>query len=142
MGATNQRVTYNVDTLARTRHDGVTAPMAISHSKQKIAKKQNERILRKKFERKERTLSRFTALMIVFVLGLLCVGQYSLVQDMGLKINEQKVALQSLNAENEALRQKSAALSNKSVIEEKAKKELGMQASEETIVYTPTAVKK
>lgn len=138
MGATNQKVSYNVDTLARTRPNGAIASMPISNPKQKIAKKQNERILRKKFEKREPKLSRFAAFMIIFVLALLCVGQYSLVQDMGLKINEQKITLQSLNAENEALRQKSAALSNKSVIEEKAKKELGMQVSEETIVYTPT----
>ena len=55
-----------------------------------------------------------------------------------MKINEGQQNLKNINAENEALKQQSAALNNRNVVKEKAEKELGMQEAEEIIVYTPT----
>ena len=103
-----------------------------------MAKKQNERVLRKKFEKKKPRLSTLRALMIAFLFGILCAGQYGAIQDMGLSINEKQAALKEINAENEALKQKSAQLSNKSVIKEEASKQLGMSEAEDIIVYTPS----
>lgn len=112
--------------------------MFSTNSKRAIAKKQNERVLRRKFEKNKPRLSLFRALIIAFILGILCVGQYGVIQDMGLKINEGQQNLKNINAENEALKQQSAALNNRNVVKEKAEKELGMQEAEEIIVYTPT----
>lgn len=112
--------------------------MFSTNSKKAIAKKQNERVLRRKFEKNKPRLSLFRALIIAFILGILCVGQYGVIQDMGLKINEGQQNLKNINAENEALKQQSAALNNRNVVKEKAEKELGMQEAEEIIVYTPT----
>lgn len=109
-----------------------------SNSKRAIAKKQNERVLRRKFEKRKPRLSTFRAILIAFILGILCVGQYGIIQDMGLTINEKQSNLKEVIAANEALRQESATLSNKSAIQKKAEEKLGMQEAENVIVYTPS----
>ena len=57
---------------------------------------------------------------------------------MGLTINEKQSNLKEVIAANEALRQESATLSNKSAIQKKAEEKLGMQEAENVIVYTPS----
>ena len=109
-----------------------------SNSKRAIAKKQNERVLRRKFEKRKPRLSTFRAILIAFILGILCVGQYGIIQDMGLTNNEKQSNLKEVIAANEALRQESATLSNKSAIQKKAEEKLGMQEAENVIVYTPS----
>lgn len=118
--------------------NGAANSMFSTNSKRAIAKKQNERVLRRKFEKKESRLSTFRAIIIAFILGVLCVAQYGIIQDMGLTINDKQQNLDDINAENEALKQESAALSNRNVVKEKAEKELGMQEAENIIVYTPS----
>ncbi|MEE0434511.1 MAG: septum formation initiator family protein [Peptococcaceae bacterium] len=118
--------------------NGAENSMFSTNSKRAIAKKQNERVLRRKFEKKKPRLTVLRALIIAFILGVLCVAQYGIIQDMGLTINTKQQDLDDINAENEALKQESAALSNRSVVKEKAEKELGMQEAESIIVYTPS----
>lgn len=110
-------------------------------SQKAMAKKQNERVLRKKFEKKQPRLTTIRVLIIAFIFGCLCVGQYGFIQDMGLQINEKQAALKEVNAENEALKQKCAQLSNRSVVKEEATKQLGMTEAETVIVYTPSDTK-
>ncbi len=138
MGAARKQ-TYDPYTASLEEHNEAANVMFSTNSKRRaIAKKQNERVLRRKFEKKKPRLSTFRAIMIAFILGLLCVGQYGIIQDMGLAVNEKQQTLDEINANNEALKQQSAALSNRSVVKEKAEEDLGMQDAENVIVYTPT----
>ena len=138
MGAARKQ-TYDPYTASLEEHNEAANVMFSTNSKRRaIAKKQNERVLRRKFEKKKPRLSTFRAIMIAFILGLLCVGQYGIIQDMGLAVNEKQQTLDEINANNEALKQRSAALSNRSVVKEKAEEDLGMQDAENVIVYTPT----
>lgn len=137
MGAAKKRPLYEESDMAGN-HNGAANIMFSTNPKRAIAKKQNERVLRRKFEKKKPRLSTFRAIMIAFVLGILCVGQYGIVQDMGLTINQKQSDLKEVIAANEALRQESAALSNKSAIQKKAEDKLGMQEAENVIVYTPS----
>lgn len=137
MGAVKKRPLYEETNMAE-KHNGATNIMFSTNPKRAIAKKQNERVLRRKFEKKKPRLSTFRAIMIAFILGILCVGQYGIIQDMGLTINEKQSDLKEVIAANEALRQESASLSNKSAIQKKAEEELGMQEAENVIVYTPS----
>ena len=138
MGAARKQ-TYDPYTASLEEHNEAANVMFSTNSKRwAIAKKQNERVLRRKFEKKKPRLSTFRAIMIAFILGLLCVGQYGIIQDMGLAVNEKQQTLDEINANNEALKQQSAALSNRSVVKEKAEEDLGMQDAENVIVYTPT----
>lgn len=138
MGAAKKYASYDTYPDAEEQKTKAANSMFSTNSKRAIAKKQNERVLRRKFEKKKPRLSLFRALMIAFILGVLCVGQYGIIQDMGLKVNENQQALDDLHAENEALKQQSAALNNRNVVKEKAQKDLGMQEAENIIVYTPT----
>lgn len=137
MGAAKKRPLYEepgmVDYYKKTANNRFG-----SNSKRAIAKKQNERVLRRKFEKRKPRLSTFRAILIAFILGILCVGQYGIIQDMGLTINEKQSNLKEVIAANEALRQESATLSNKSAIQKKAEEKLGMQEAENVIVYTPS----
>ena len=137
MGAAKKRPLYEepgmVDYYKKTANNRF-----VSNSKRAIAKKQNERVLRRKFEKRKPRLSTFRAILIAFILGILCVGQYGIIQDMGLTINEKQSNLKEVIAANEALRQESATLSNKSAIQKKAEEKLGMQEAENVIVYTPS----
>lgn len=138
MGAARKQ-TYDPYTASLEEYNEAANVMFSTNSKRRaIAKKQNERVLRRKFEKKKPRLSTFRAIMIAFILGLLCVGQYGIIQDMGLAVNEKQQTLDEINANNEALKQQSAALSNRSVVKEKAEEDLGMQDAENVIVYTPT----
>lgn len=138
MGAARKQ-TYDPYTASLEENNEAANVMFSTNSKRRaIAKKQNERVLRRKFEKKKPRLSTFRAIMIAFILGLLCVGQYGIIQDMGLAVNEKQQTLDEINANNEALKQQSAALSNRSVVKEKAEEDLGMQDAENVIVYTPT----
>ncbi|MDO4280880.1 MAG: hypothetical protein Q4C56_04560 [Peptococcaceae bacterium] len=139
MGAEKKRVLYDAHQESVEEKNGAAKIMFSTHPKRSVAKKQNERVLRKKFEKKKPRLSTFRAIMIAFILGVLCVGQYGIIQDMGLKINEKQTALDDINANNEALRNESAALGNRNTVKEKAEKDLGMQEAENVIVYTPSA---
>lgn len=139
MGAARKQISYDPYPASLEDKNGAANVMLSTNSKRRaIAKKQNERVLRRKFEKKKPRLSTFRAIMIAFVLGILCVGQYGIIQDMGLQVNEKQQTLDEINATNEALKQESAALSNRSVVKEKAEKDLGMQDAENVIVYTPT----
>ncbi|MDO4923614.1 MAG: hypothetical protein U0N74_08765 [Peptococcaceae bacterium] len=137
MGAAKKRPLYEEADMVG-KHNGAANIMFSTNPKRAIAKKQNERVLRRKFEKKKPRLSTFRAIMIAFILGILCVGQYGIVQDMGLTINQKQSDLKEVIAANEALRQESAALSNKSAIQKKAEDQLGMQEAENVIVYTPS----
>ena len=136
MGAAKKYVSY--DTYSDEHKNRAANIMLSTNSKRMVAKKQNERVLRRKFEKKKPRLTLFRALVIAFILGILCVGQYGIIQDMGLKINESQQTLDDINATNEALKQQSAALGNRNVVREKAQEQLGMQEAENVIVYTPT----
>ena len=136
MGAAKRKVSY--DTNSVEHQFGAADNMFSTRSKRAIAKKQNERVLRKKFEKKKPRLTVLRAIIIAFILGVLCVGQYGIIQDMGLTINQKQETLNEINAENEALKQESAALSNRNVVRSKAEQELGMTEAENIIVYTPT----
>ena len=137
MGAAKKRPLYDTQDTAEYTN-GAANIMFSTNPKRAIAKKQNERVLRRKFEKRKPRLSTFRAIMIAFVLGILCVGQYGIIQDMGLTINEKQGTLGDVIAANEALRQQSAALSNKSAVQKKAEEKLGMQEAENVIVYTPS----
>ena len=137
MGAAKKRIAYDEPELVEYRN-GPTKVTLSKNPKRVIAKKQNERVLRRKFEKKKPRLSTFRAILIAFVLGSLCVGQYGIIQDMGLTINKKQTELGDIIAANEALKQESAALSNRSAIQKKAESQLGMQEAEEAIVYIPS----
>ena len=137
MGAAKKHLSYESYPDSED-HKRAANIMFSTNSKRAIARKQNERILRKKFEKKKPRLTLFRALVIAFILGVLCVGQYGIIQDMGLKVNQNQEQLDEIRAENEALKQQSAALNNRNVVKEKAQSELGMQEAENIIVYTPT----
>lgn len=138
MGAAKKHVSYDTYPDSDEHKNRAANIMLSTNSKRMVAKKQNERVLRRKFEKKKPRLTLFRALVIAFILGILCVGQYGIIQDMGLKINESRQTLDDINATNEALKQQSAALGNRNVVREKAQEQLGMQEAENVIVYTPT----
>lgn len=138
MGAAKKHLSYESYPDSEDHKNRAANIMFSTNSKRAIARKQNERILRKKFEKKKPRLTLFRALVIAFILGVLCVGQYGIIQDMGLKVNQNQEQLDEIRAENEALKQQSAALNNRNVVKEKAQSELGMQEAENIIVYTPT----
>lgn len=138
MGAAKKHVSYETFSDSDEQKNRAANSMFSTNSKRAIAKKQNERVLRRKFEKKQPRLTVVRALVIAFFLGILCVGQYGVIQDMGLKINESQQNLDDINATNEALKQESAALGNRNVVKEKAQDDLGMQEAEAVIVYTPT----
>ncbi len=138
VGAARKYVSHDTYPDSEEHKNRAANIMFSTNSKRAIAKKQNERVLRRKFEKNKPRLSLFRALIIAFILGVLCVGQYAVIQDLGLKINEGQQSLDDINAKNEALKQQSAALNNRNVVKEKAEKELGMKEAEEIIVYTPT----
>lgn len=138
MGAAKKHFSYESYPDSEDHKNRAANIMFSTNSKRAIARKQNERILRKKFEKKKPRLTLFRALVIAFILGVLCVGQYGIIQDMGLKVNQNQEQLDEIRAENEALKQQSAALNNRNVVKEKAQSELGMQEAENIIVYTPT----
>lgn len=138
MGAARKHVSYETYPESDEHKNRAANIMFSTNSKRTIAKKQNERVLRRKFEKKQSRLTVIRALVIAFILGILCVGQYGVIQDMGLKINESQKNLDDINATNEALKQESAALGNRNVVKEKAQDELGMQEAEDVIIYTPT----
>ena len=119
MGAAKKHVSYDTYPDSDEHKNRAANIMLSTNSKRMVAKKQNERVLRRKFEKKKPRLTLFRALVIAFILGILCVGQYGIIQDMGLK-------------------QQSAALGNRNVVREKAQEQLGMQEAENVIVYTPT----
>ena len=138
MGAIKKKVSQ--DGMPRTveYNNGATKAMFSTNSKKALAKKQNQRVLRRKFEKRNRHLSTFRAIVIAFILGILCVGQYGIIQDMGLTINSKQATLNNVTAENEALKQKIAAMSNRNEIRKRAEKELGMIEAQSTIVYAPS----
>lgn len=138
MGAAKKQVSYEPFPDSDEHNNRAANIMFGTNAKRLAAKKQNERILRRKFEKKKPRLTLFRALVIAFILGILCVGQYGVIQDMGLSVNESQNTLDELNAANEALKQQSAALGNRNVVREKAQEELGMQEAENIIVYTPS----
>ena len=146
MGAAKKHVSYDTYPDSDEHKNRAANIMLSTNSKRMVAKKQNERVLRRKFEKKKPRLTLFRALVIAFILGILCVGQYGIIQDMGLKINESQQTLDDINATNEALKQQSAALGNRNVVREKAQEQLMaaeerfqvMQEAENGIVYTPT----
>ena len=142
MGAAKKKEIYESLPDSMDHHYGAASNMFGTSAQRAIAKKQNTRLLRKKFEKKKPRLSTFRAIMIAFILGILCVGQYGIIQNMGLDINQKQQDLDEINAENEVLKQQSAALSNRNVVKEKAVKDLGMQDAEQIIVYTPQSSQK
>lgn len=107
MGAAKKHVSYDTYPDSDEHKNRAANIMLSTNSKRMVAKKQNERVLRRKFEKKKPRLTLFRALVIAFVLGILCVGQYGIIQDMGLKINESQQTLDDINATNEALKQQS-----------------------------------
>ena len=138
LGAIKKKISYDDVPEMDKYNNGATKVMFSTNSKRAIAKKQNKRVLKRKFEKKDNRLSTFRAIVIAFVLGILCVGQYGIIQDMGLTINSKQAELSDITAENEALKQKSAALSNRSEVQKRAEKELGMLEAQNTIVYAPS----
>lgn len=139
MGAAKKHVSY--DTYPDSdEHKNRAANIMLKHELEADGReKQNgAAFCSRKFEKKKPRLTLFRALVIAFILGILCVGQYGIIQDMGLKINESRQTLDDINATNEALKQQSAALGNRNVVREKAQEQLGMQEAENVIVYTPT----
>lgn len=138
MGAINRSIQFEPDTFIHPGTGGMTAAIPTANARKAMAKRKNDRKMRRKFVKQARVISSFAAIAIILVLGLLLVGEYSLVQNMGIQLNEQKTQLEEIYAQNEQLRRQSAALTNKSDIKEKAQKELGMKEAEKTIVYTPS----
>jgi cell division protein FtsB len=136
MGAMNRSIQIEADPFIHSG-GGMTAAIPTARAKKAATKRKNDHKLRRKFGRKTRVISRFAVIVIFFVLGLLLVGEYSMVQNMGIQLNEQKTQLEEIYTQNEQLRRQAASLANKSDIKEKAQTELGMQEAQKTIVYTP-----
>lgn len=136
MGAMNKSIQIESEPFIHSR-GGITVALPTEKAKKAVTKRKNDHKLRRKFGRKTRVISRFAVIAIFFVLGLLLVGEYSMIQNMGIQLNEQQTQLEEIYAQNEQLRSQAASLANKTDIKEKAQTDLGMQEAQKTIVYTP-----
>lgn len=90
--------------------------------------------------RKDKPWPKLPIFALIFVLALLVVGEFALVQSMGLSVSQAQTELRAIEAQNESLRNNVSELSSLSRVEQIATQDMGMVKPEQTYTYIPTPI--
>lgn len=105
-----------------------------------LAKNSSREKQKKAVYRTERSWSKVSVFAIIFVLALLVVGEFALVQGLGLEVSQAQGDLHAIQAKNESFRNEISELSDLNRVEKIAREDLKMVKPEQVYTYTPSQV--